>query len=286
MNIKKFFKTFITFTLALSAILALILFGKFFYQDIGSGEKIASLDEYERGARRNILVMGTDKSGLRSDVIMIFSFSEKENDINSVSVPRDTRMNYGNGYQKINVALALGGDELAVEKIKEVTKIPIHEYVKVNFQAVSDLVDAVGGVEYEVPQNMRYNDPYQDLVINLDKGMQTLDGDKALQLLRFRKYPMGDLQRIEVQQDFIKEAFKQKMKVKYITKIGKIYSAVEDNISTSLSLSDVTKLAKTVKAKGVDAINSHELPTYLSPSGTYVRIDESKIDNFVEEYFK
>lgn len=286
MNIRKFFKTFITFTLVLIAIISVFVFGKFYYQDFGSGEEISALDKYERGSRKNILVMGTDKGGLRSDVMMIFSFSEKEKNINSVSIPRDTRMSYGNGYQKINVALALGGDELAIEKIKEITGIPIHEYVKVNFQAVSDVVDAVGGVEFDVPQDMYYKDPYQDLLIDLDKGLQVLDGDKALQLLRFRQYPMGDLQRIEVQQQFIKEAFKQKAKVKYIAKAGKIYSAVEENIATSLSLSDVTKLAKTVKAKGVDSINSYELPTYMSPSGIYVRVDESKIENFVEEYFK
>ena len=132
---------------------------------------------------------------------------------------------------------------------------------------------------------MNYRDPYQDLVIDLDKGKQVLDGDKALQLLRFRQYPMGDLQRIEVQQDFIKEAFKQKAKVKYIAKAGKIYSAVEENINTSLSLSDVTKLAKTVKAKGVRAINSYELPTYMSQTGIYVRIDQNKIQSFVQEHF-
>ncbi len=286
MNIKKFFKTFISFTLILAAIIVVVCFGKFYYSDIGSGEKIDVLDEYKKGARRNILVMGTDKSGLRSDVMMIFSFSDKENTINSVSIPRDTRIKVGYNYQKINAALSIGEESLAIEKVKEITGIPIHDFVKVNFQAVSDIVDAVDGVEFYVPQDMWYKDPYQDLVIDLDEGLQTLDGDKALQLLRFRQYPMGDLQRIQVQQDFIKAAFEQKAKVKYILKAGKIFSAVEDNITSSLSVSDVTKLARAVKGSGVDSINTLELPTYMSPSGIYVRVDESKIDEFVETNFK
>lgn len=285
MNIKKFFKTFITFTVLLSLVIVVAAFGKFYYSNIGSADKIEALDKYERGARKNILVLGTDESGLRSDVIMIFSFSEKENTINSVSVPRDTRVKLYGNYQKVNVALTLGGEELAIETVKEITGIPIHEFAKVNFQAVSDIVDAVDGVEFDVPQDMYYKDPYQDLVIDLEKGTQVLDGKQALQLLRFRQYPMGDLQRIQVQQDFIKAAFEQKAKVKYVLKAGKIYSAIQENISTSLSVSEVTKLARAVKGNGVDSINSFELPTYMSPSGIYVLIDNDEMQELAAEHF-
>lgn len=285
MNIKKFFKTFITFTVLLSLVIVVAAFGKFYYSNIGSADKIEALDKYEKGARKNILVLGTDESGLRSDVIMIFSFSEKENTINSVSVPRDTRVKLYGNYQKVNVALTLGGEELAIETVKEITGIPIHEFAKVNFQAVSDIVDAVDGVEFDVPQDMYYKDPYQDLVIDLEKGTQVLDGKQALQLLRFRQYPMGDLQRIQVQQDFIKAAFEQKAKVKYVLKAGKIYSAIQENISTSLSVSEVTKLARAVKGNGVDSINSFELPTYMSPSGIYVLIDNDEMQELAAEHF-
>jgi len=285
LNIKKFFKTFITFTVLLSLVIVVAAFGKFYYSNIGSADKIEALDKYEKGARKNILVLGTDESGLRSDVIMIFSFSEKENTINSVSVPRDTRVKLYGNYQKVNVALTLGGEELAIETVKEITGIPIHEFAKVNFQAVSDIVDAVDGVEFDVPQDMYYKDPYQDLVIDLEKGTQVLDGKQALQLLRFRQYPMGDLQRIQVQQDFIKAAFEQKAKVKYVLKAGKIYSAIQENISTSLSVSEVTKLARAVKGNGVDSINSFELPTYMSPSGIYVLIDNDEMQELAAEHF-
>ena len=273
-------------TLLLVAILAVVFVAKFAFSSVGSGKKSEVLDAYKRGDRKNILVMGTDKSGLRSDVIMIFSFSDKDKTINSVSVPRDTRVQLYGRYQKINAGLAIGEEDLAIQAVKDITGIPIHEYVKVNFQAVSDVVDAVGGVEFDVPQNMRYSDPYQDLEINLDKGLQVLDGDKALQLLRFRKYPMGDLQRVKVQQDFVKAAFEQKLKLKYVLKAGKIFEAIEDNITSSLTVAEVTKLARKVMSSGTDSINTLELPTYMSPSGIYVIVDENKIESFVEENFK
>lgn len=286
MNLKKFFKTFIIATLVIVAVIVVGFLGKMFFSDIGTGKKSEVLDEYKRGDRKNILVMGTDKSELRSDVMMIFSFSSKEKSINSVSIPRDTRVELYGRYQKINSGLAIGEEDLAIEAVRDVTGIPIHEFVKVNFQAVSDIVDAVGGVEFDVPQDMNYKDPYQDLVIDLDEGKQLLDGDKALQLLRFRRYPMGDLQRVKVQQDFIREAFKQKLKLKYVFKAGKIFEAVEDNVTSSLSVADVTKLARQVLSSGVDGINTLELPTYMSQSGIYVIVDQNKIDEFVEENFK
>ncbi len=286
MNLRKFFKTFITATLILCAIIAVVLFVKMLFSDIGSGKKSEALDDYERGARKNILVLGTDKSGLRSDVMMVFSFSQKEKNINSVSIPRDTRVKLYGRYQKINSALSIGEEDLAIQAVKEITGIPIHEFVKVNFQAVSDVVDAVDGVEFNVPQRMRYRDPYQDLVIDLEEGPQLLDGDHALQLLRFRQYPMGDLQRVQVQQEFLREAFKQKLKLKYVLKAGKIFEAIEENITSSLTVADVTKLARQVMASGTDGINSLELPSYISPSGTYVIVDDSEIESFVQQNFK
>lgn len=286
MNLKKFFKTFITATLILVGVLAVIFGVKLALADIGSGKKSEALDEYQKGGRKNILVMGTDKSGLRSDVMMIFSFSNKDKTINSVSIPRDTRVELYGRYQKINSALSIGEEDLAIQAVKDVTGIPIHEFVKVNFQAVSDVVDALDGIEFDVPQNMRYNDPYQDLVIDLEKGQQVLDGDKALQLLRFRQYPMGDLQRVQVQQDFIRAAFEQKLKLKYVLKAGKIFEAIEDNITSSLKVAEVTKLARQVMSSGVDGINSLELPSYISPTGIYVLVDQSEIETFVEQYFK
>lgn len=281
MNKTIFWKVFSVTTIVLIAfVISIIINCIDFGTDISSNLEI--LDKHHRGEPKNILVMGTDLGGLRSDVMMIYSISPKGKTVNSVSIPRDTRIKSGNSYMKLNSALAVGGDEFAIKKIKEVTGIPIHEYVKLNFQAVVDIVDALGGVKFDVPQNMKYNDPYQDLYIDIDKGLQTLDGEKALQLLRFRSYPMGDLARIEVQQQFIKEMFDQKAKLRYLPKASSLYKAVQKNVSTSLTKSETVSLARKILSYEIVTL---ELPSHLSPSGTYILINDD-IDEFVNTYFK
>jgi LCP family protein required for cell wall assembly len=282
MNGKIFIKVFSATTVILLVFMLVIIVSNV---NIGtkSGDDLECLDTFEKGSPKNILVMGTDLSGLRSDVMMIFSISGDKKTINSVSIPRDSRMSLNNGYLKLNSALQIGGDEFAIKKIKEVTGIPIHEYVKVNFNAVIEIIDALGGVKFDVPQDMNYEDPYQDLYIHLTKGEQVLNGEQSLQLLRFRSYPMGDLARIEVQQSFMNELFKQKAKLRYVSKVSKIYNSVNENVTTSLSKSEIVSLAKTVR-KG--EMNTLEFPTYISPSGTYVLVDKPEAEEFVNNYFK
>ena len=286
MNKKKFFKTFGITTLVILLIFVVIFGVKLMFFSKGWDKDIETLDKYESGVRRNILLLGTDKSGLRSDVMMVFSFSSKDHSINSVSIPRDTRATLYGKYQKINSALSIGKEDLAIKAVKDVTGIPIHDCIKVNFQAVSDVIDALDGVEFEVPQRMQYEDPYQDLAIDLQPGKQILDGDHAMQLLRYRQYPMGDLQRVKVQQDFIKAVFDQKFKLKYVLKAEKILEAIEKNITSSLSVAEATKIAQQIMASGVENINSLELPTHMAPGGIYVLVDNNKIGSFVEENFK
>ena len=168
MNIKKFLKTFLITTAILLLIVCLIIFGlsaaNIFSSNIGGGEDIEELDEVLPDGRRNVVVFGTDKSGMRSDVIMIFSVSATDGEINLLSVPRDTKVRPQNyGTHKITETLSLGEDAgVIVSLVKEVTGVPIHDYVIVNFAAVEDTIDALGGVEFDVPQNMYYSDPVQD----------------------------------------------------------------------------------------------------------------------------
>lgn len=91
-----------------------------------------------------------------------------------------------------------------VLQIEDLLGINIDHYVKIDLDAFRKIVDTVGGVEVDVPQDMDYEDPVQDLYIHLDAGLQTLNGEQAEQLVRFRKYPTGDEGRIEVQQLFLK----------------------------------------------------------------------------------
>lgn len=172
----------------------------------------------------NGLLIGFDRTNGLTDVIMVGHIDPANNEVQIISIPRDLevyftdeafkeiKMNNPNNrilHAKLNNIYSLiGWDEAALMDIKAIaeviTGLEIDYMMTINIDGFTDMVDAMGGIEYDVPMDMYYNDPAQDLHINLKAGLQVLDGDKAEQLVRFRKgYARGDLQRIEVQQDFI-----------------------------------------------------------------------------------
>lgn len=285
MNKKLYFRTLLTSTAVMLVLsFAIIIYCATNFINIGGGADIDELDKAHPNSRQNIVVFGTDDSGLRSDTIMLFSISEKEENINVISIPRDLKVKIGNGFQKINTALAIGKESLAVQTVKDVTGVPIHDYITVNFRAVKDIINALGGVDFYVPQNMHYEDPYQDLYIHLNKGQQHLDGSKALQLLRFRSYPMADIQRTNVQRDFIQAVIDQKLSVANVGKIPEIYDAVSKNIRSSLSLAELTDYATTVMGMKELKFNSFPCPYYLN--GDFVQLDYEEATEIFNRNFK
>ena len=278
MNIKKFFTVFSISTIILIVLCSLAGFLYIFNTNLGAGEEVAELDKAIPNQVKNVVIMGTDKSGLHADVIMVFSLSTKKGTINCTSILRDTKVNYRGSNIKITEAMAYGGESAVIQAIKDITGLQIHDYVVFNFKAVADVIDAVGGVDFFVPQNMFYEDPEQDLYINLRKGQQLLNGNKSLQLLRFRSYPMGDIARTETQRDFMEAVFEQKANAKYIGSIPKIYSAINKNIKSSLSLAEIVDYAELVVKMDNPEFNTIELPyTLVSPFVVYSREEVSKI---------
>ena len=246
--------------------------------NLGSGEELAELDRAVPNQIKNVLIIGTDKSGLHSDVIMLFSLSTKKGTISCTSILRDTKVTYKGSNMKITEAMAYGKESAVIQAIKDITGLQIHDYVTFNFNAVEDVIDALGGVDFYVPQNMNYEDPEQDLYIHLRKGQQLLNGDKSLQLLRFRSYPMGDIARTETQRDFMEAVFEQKANAKYIGSIPKIYSAINKNIRSSLSLAEIIDYAELVVKMDNPTFNNIELPyTLVQPYVVYNRQEVSKI---------
>lgn len=239
MNFKKFFLSLvITFV-----ILAIVLTGITFFSATGGFRGV--LDKVSDGTT-NILVVGVDADGTRSDTIMLLSVTPKDNTINIISIPRDTRVSLKKGYHtKINSCIGKdNGEQLLIDNVKELTGLPVHSFCKVGFEGVRNIIDILGGVEYDVPMDMDYEDPVQNLVIHLKKGPQVLDGAQAEGLLRFRSgYASADLGRISTQQEFIKEAAKQKLNVKYIFKIFPIMSEISNSLDTDLSPVEIIKLA-------------------------------------------
>ena len=123
------------------------------------------------------------------------------------------------------------------------------------------MLNAIGGVEVDVPQNMNYEDPYQDLYIHLKKGVQLLDGKKAEQLVRFRKYPMGDVARVSVQQIFLKEFAKKILSTETIkNNMGDIIKTGYDYVKTDVGALDAIKYAQYVNDVDVNNISMEVLP--------------------------
>ena len=234
----------------------------------------------------NILIMGTDKEGLRTDVMMIAQIDPKSTTATVMSIPRDTRVRYNGKICKINevpVYARRKGDaqkiQASIGAVKELTGIPIHHFVKVNFDAFNDCIDELGGIEFNVPQRMYYKDPYQDLDIDLYPGVQILDGDKAEQLVRFRRYPRGDLDRVQVQQDFIHAVAEQKLHMKYIGKVDDIYQILSKNMETSMSPGDMLQCGTELLDIGTGNIATITMPGNAKDigGGSYVIPDYNGI---------
>ncbi len=241
----------------------------------------------------NILIMGTDKEGLRTDVMMLAQIDPKNGTAVVMSIPRDTRVKYKGVNRKITEVHSVGmrngkhGSEAAIIAVKELTGIPINHFVKVNFDAFQDCIDELGGVDFDVPQRMKYKDPYQDLYIDLQPGMQHLDGDKSEQLIRFRRYKNGDLDRIKVQQDFIHAVAEQKLQMKYIGKIDDIYKILSDNMETSMTPADIIQCGMQMLSIGTENIATVTMPGTPQDigGGSYVIPDYKGIGEVREASF-
>ncbi len=209
---------------------------------------------------RTVLVMGMDSGGLRSDVMMVVFINGENGDVNILSIPRDTMVKIGKRTYKINSAHAVGGPEQSVETVENLLDIKIDNYVKFSFETFRSVIDALGGVNYDVPQDMQYSDPVQDLEIDLKAGKQHLDGDKAEQLVRFRHYPMGDEDRIKVQQDFVKELIKQKLSPGTLLRIPSVINAVKKTVETDLPQSEWFSVASVIFKMNSESLATHQMP--------------------------
>lgn len=239
--------------------------------------------------RMNVLLIGSDKGGSNTDVLMLASFDKKDNKVRLMSIPRDTRILINGKPHKINACMAYGKEALLLQTIKDITGAPIHYYLKVDIAGFKEVVDILGGVDFDVPQDMKYSDPAQDLKINLKAGMQHLDGDKAEQLVRFRRYQLGDIQRVQVQQDFMKALISQNLNTQLIVKAPKLYGEISKYIKTNFKSSDVLKNLGIINAllSSDNNIESFTLPGVAKYVGkiSYFIFDVEESLAFCQENF-
>lgn len=291
MNFKKFIKI-VSLTVVVCMII-LIGVNTASYIITSNVSTSESATEKVRGNHINFLILATDKGGLLTDTIMFASFDKNRKLINIMSLPRDTRVQTKNGgHVKLNAIYGLGKEgkrqDYVIEKVNEILGLPIHYYLVIDPAGFRNVIDILGGVEIDVPMRMYYYDPTQNLKIDLQKGLQVLDGKKAEQFCRFRSgYASADLGRIDAQQMFIKELFKQKLKPKYILKAKSIFKEISENIDTNIKLGDITKFIPILNAMTSDSIETYTLPgePRMYGDASFYSYDREEIDALISEKF-
>ncbi len=230
----------------------------------------------------NILLMGLDEArdieGAtptdlvgRTDTMLLARIDPETETINVMSIPRDTRVEIpGYGIDKINQANVEGGAELAAQTVSyNFNQVQIDRYVRVSTAAFREIVDLVGGVEVFVPKRMQYEDKTQGLVIDLEPGWQTLNGNEAEQFARFRQDNLGDIGRVQRQQILLKALRDRMINPKVITQLPQIVRILQSHIDTNLSTEEILALAGFGLQLDREDLNMVMLPGRFSSPNEY-----------------
>lgn len=218
-------------------------------------------DEY------TFLLVGKDKGGANTDTILVGKLNTRDHTIDVVSIPRDTLVNISIGVKKVNVLYELdlnsGGNGVdgLNEGIRDLLGFYVDCYAVVDLTAFEKLVDAIGGVYYDVPVDMYYNDPDQNLSINIPAGYQWLSGADALKVVRYRAgYADADIGRIRTQQDFLKSVAGQLLTIGNIPNLKEASDIFLEYVDTDLSSANIAFCVREFLLCNEDDINFYTLP--------------------------
>ena len=275
----KFGKKTIAIIAAIILTLSYVVYEYFTGGSIFGGVSLDSLSRADRLAlKTNIVVMGVDErdeDAGRSDTLFVVMLDPKSNNISLLSIPRDTMVKIPDrGWDKINHAFAFGGHKLTQQTVEEFLGIQINNYVVVDFKGFKGLVDAIGGIDINVEKDMYYEDPYDNLVIDLQQGRQHLDGAKAIQYVRYRDEE-GDIGRIKRQQHFMAAIYEKITSTEILTKVPGLVKELVTMIKTDIPVTDMIKLAKAMNKtmkdeKGLNMAMVPGEPVYIDEISYWV----------------
>ena len=254
----------------------------------GLSGMLATVVGHDENTKKNlseikVLILGvsTDLDSELTDTIMVASYNPNTQKANLLSIPRDSYT--GKNTAKATASLKINAlyniektPEKTLKAVNEITGLDIKYYVIVKTEALIQLVDAIGGVEFNVPIDMKYDDPTQDLHIDLKAGTQKLNGEKAEQVLRFRhsnpdkitgqmstypsEYGNDDFGRMRTQRDFISALLKQTLKPGNIFKLGEILEIAHKNVEINLELSYIKDYIPYAVEFNTDNLQTATLP--------------------------
>ena len=212
-----------------------------------SGNHLEVADDVRNTDCYTFVIAAYDQIGASTDTILVGRMDVKEGTLNVVSIPRDTLVNVSWGVKKVNTVMVYeeNDPERFISHLSSILGFNVDCYAFVDIKAVEKMVDAIGGVYYEVPRAMDYDDPTQDLHIHIPAGYQWLGGEEAVQVLRFRVgndntgYATGDLGRIGTQHDFLMSIASQMLSVGNIPNLTKAIDIFEEYVTTNLSANNI-----------------------------------------------
>jgi len=267
---------------------------------VSEEEPIDTLERaINKSKRINFVVLGMED--VRSDTMIFASFEPVKKQVDLISIPRDTYL-YRKGYEaaemrKINAVYASHGINGVKKAVNHVLGgVPVHYYVMVDYDGVKKIVDSVGGIDVTVPFHMKYRDPTSKppLYIDIPKGNQTLNGDKSVDFLRYRKqngsrggYKDGDLGRVKAQQEFLKSFFKKSLSIK----LPVVIKTSIDNVKTDITITEALTFGKIAVGMDEKNFNFTTLPgvaTYKKINGknlSYYIYDEIEIKKMMENIY-
>jgi LCP family protein required for cell wall assembly len=240
----------------------------------------------------SILFIGIDdshsrnfKSDTRSDALMLATFNAKNKSVKMVSIPRDSYVYIPckGKHDKITHAHAFGGTKCTVETVEHLFNIKVDYYVKMNFYAFMDIVDALGGIEVDVPYDLKEKDSedHHNAIV-LKKGRQTLNGEEALALARTRKKD-NDIERGKRQQEILKAIIKKASSVGSITKYDDVLEAIGNNMKTNLTFDEMKSLIHYATTGSKLNIQSLQLKGTDENDGVYYYVlDEQSVQEVSE----
>ncbi|WP_339383404.1 LCP family protein [Oculatella sp. LEGE 06141] len=226
-----------------------------------------------------------------SDTMLLLRFDPQSKHLAVLSIPRDTRTWVdGVGTTKLNEANVYGGPALTATATSELLDgVSIDRYIRINVQGVEKLIDALGGVKVYVPQDMKYTDESQHLYIDLKEGEQQLNGDQAMQFLRFRYDQNGDIGRVQRQQMLMRSLLEQALNPATIARAPQILSVIQSNVDTNLSVEELLALVGFASQTNRSNVQMLMVPgDFSSPSEfelSYWLPNHDRISEMMNRYF-
>ena len=241
-----------------------------------------------------VLMAGLDDENGGSDTNLLMALDAENGTINVVSLPRDTLLNVSWSVKKLNNAYHHGGISQTRTEVSRLLGIPVDYYVTVDLRAFVELVDAIDGVDFDIPVDMDYDDPEQDLHIHFKKGPRHLTGQQALEVVRWRQnndgtgYATADIGRIGTQQAFLTAVAKQTLQVSNLDKIPEMAEIFSTRVETDLKLANLIWIGEQALSMGSDSIAFHTLPgdgAGYYKGGSYYVLDPEGTLELVNTYF-